>query len=59
MKKTASSINSKNDDVASYMWGDEEDSKLLTKKRIDLPVIVFVISALLFIGAIVLLFVLK
>ena len=55
-------------DVASYMWGKEDiNTKKLVRKSstpksaafIDLPVIVFVLSALLLVGSIVLLFVLK
>ena len=54
------------DDVSSYMWGNDKKKssgkKLVRKKStgfIDLPVIIFILSALLLIGAIVLLFVLK
>ena len=45
-------------DVSNYMWGNL-DKKELTSKKIDLPIIVFIISALFLIGAVVLIFVLK
>ena len=49
------------EDISSYMWGDSKKSQIMSDKKhkIDLPVIIFIISFLLLVGAIVLLFVLK
>ena len=51
----------KEEDISSYMWGDSKKSQIISdkKRKIDLPVIIFIISFLLLVGAIVLLFVLK
>ena len=49
-------------DIKDYMWGDAKNSKLTKKKKekkIDLPIIIFVVSALFLIGAVILLWILK
>ncbi len=62
----------KEQDASSYMWGDslpkeKRKSKVKPiaskeksqKKKIDLPIIIFLLSALLLIGSVILLFILK
>lgn len=51
----------KDEDVSSYMWGDSTSVQLVSKKksRIDLPVIIFIVSFIFLVGAVILLFVLK
>ena len=49
-------------EIKNYMWSDEENTKLTSNKKerkIDLPVIIFIIATLLLIGAIVVLVILK
>lgn len=63
-KETESNEISKNE-IADFMWGDAKKSKLekskasKSDKKIDLPVIIFILAAILLIGAVILLFILK
>ena len=60
-KKEISKKSEKDEDVSSYMWGDSTSEQLVSKKksRIDLPVIIFIVSFIFLVGAVILLFVLK
>lgn len=51
----------KDEDVSSYMWGDSTSKQLVSKKksRIDLPIVIFIVSFIFLVGAVILLFVLK
>ena len=49
-------------DMKDYMWGDEENNKLLSRKKehkLDISVLIFIISALFLIGAVIILLILK
>ena len=72
-KKETANTPKKEENVMDYMWGDTKNKKLENKtkkkekisspkkekKKIDIPVIIFILSAILLVTSIILLFVLK
>ena len=56
------SLKENNEDIADFMWGNETSKSLIKAKKerkIDAPVIIFILSALILMGAIILLLILK
>ena len=60
-KKNVQLKDSSSSSVADYMWGEEKSKNLMLnkKRKLDLPVIIFIISLVVLIVAGILLFVLK